>query len=111
MTETMPSDGPRTYTLNAPRSTVPALYTNGVAGQLSQWDITLFFQYNTAALPVTGTAVEPVSQSVAKLVMSPQHAKALIAVVQDAVAKWERAFGDLPGLDKLIPGGVVSDGE
>lgn len=78
-------------------------YTNSVTVGTTQWDVTLDFQFRT---PVPGnmSGTDLTSQPVARLVMSPMHAKALAEVIGGAIRAWEHKFGPLPDADVLLPG-------
>lgn len=85
-----------------------AAYTNSVNVALSQWDLTLDFQFAT---PAPGSAaVSPdanvpfATERVARLVMSPTHAKVLSAALRNAVDEWESRFGQMPDVSVLLPG-------
>jgi len=85
-------------------------YTNTAYIAMSQWDLTIDFRL---ASPAPGTPVDAplsVTHEVARIVMSPTHAKVLAKLIGDAVSKWEATFGDLPDAAKLLPA-VADPGE
>lgn len=93
-----------------------AAYTNSVNVALTQWDLTLDFQFATPApgspsgRSLEGSNVPIASERVARLVMSPTHAKVLSEALTGAVAEWERRFGPLPDTSVLLPGGLQAAG-
>ncbi len=87
-----------------------AAYTNSVNVALTQWDLTLDFQFAT---PAPGSSASPpggnppiAAERVARLVMSPTHAKVLSEALRNAVAEWESRFGPMPDVSVLLPGGL-----
>lgn len=84
-----------------------AAYTNSVNIALSQWDLTLDFQFATpapgsaAVAPNTSPAIA--AERVARLVMSPTHAKVLSEFLRNAVAEWESRYGQMPDISVLVP--------
>lgn len=84
-----------------------AAYTNSVNVALTQWDLTLDFQFATPA-PGSAADVNPpfAAERVARLVMSPTHAKVLSEALRNAVAEWESRFGQMPEISVLLPGGL-----
>jgi hypothetical protein len=75
-------------------TTVP-IYANGVEVVFSQWD----FTFNLSHLFGTGTEEgKPAvgKQSVARVVMSPQHTKAFLSVLRQNVGAYEERFGPIP---------------
>jgi len=82
---------------------VGAGYTNSVTIGTTQWDVTLDFQFRTPA-PGNAANAELPSQRVARLVMSPMHAKVLAEVIAGAIRAWEHNYGALPDAEVLLPG-------
>jgi Protein of unknown function (DUF3467) len=85
-----------------------AAYTNSVNVGVTQWDLTLDFQFAT---PAPGSSSNPAyanvplaTERVARLVMSPTHAKVLTEALRRAVAEWESRFGPMPDVSVLLPG-------
>lgn len=75
-------------------------YANGLEIVLSQWDFTFYFSHLFGARQ-PGTEGQPpqvVSQDVARIVMSPQHAKAALKVLQGHVDGYEQVNGPIPDL-------------
>lgn len=73
-------------------TTVPT-YANGVEILFSQWDFTfnMFHLFGmTAPEPTVG------NQLVARVVMSPQHTKAMLLVLQQNISGYEERFGAIP---------------
>jgi hypothetical protein len=84
-----------------------AAYTNSVNVALTQWDLTLDFQFATPAPGSSANVNPPVTaERVARLVMSPTHAKVLSEALRNAVEEWERRFGQMPDISVLLPGGL-----
>jgi len=80
-----------------------AAYANSVNVAFSQWDFTLDFQL--AAPPAPGAEAGAVSPtSVARVVMSPTHAKVVAELLSASVQGWEQRFGALPDAEILLPG-------
>ncbi len=75
-------------------------YVNGVLVQQSPWDFVLDLrhQYLIADRGREGEEPSVASQTVARIVMSPQHAKALHALLGEALSAWEQSFGELRDL-------------
>ena len=76
-------------------------YANSVQVQKSVWDFRLTFgtAYQETAEEITINAFQTVY-------LSPQQAKALTALLQQNVANYESAFGEIK-LDPRTPGGPV----
>ena len=70
---------------------VPSFYANSVQVMQGPYDVTLTFRHIFDL--VDGTAQ---GKTVARVAMSPQHAKALVAVLMERVALYEQKFGQLP---------------
>lgn len=89
-----------------------AAYTNSVNVAFTQWDLTLDFQLAT---PAPGSSASPAvatppiaTERVARLVMSPTHAKVLSEALRNAVGEWESRFGQMPDVSVLLPGGLMT---
>jgi hypothetical protein len=78
---------------------MPAKYANGTRIAASQWDVRIEFQLQQQAAGDDPAAIE--TDVVANIIMAPQHAKALVAVLSQTVKVWESQYGPLPDLDKL----------
>ena len=85
----------------------PLSYCNGVGVAMSPWDFTMQFTLTSAAMAsrheVSGMEATPTppelsvdQQVVARLVMSPQHAKAFHALLTGNIANYESQFGEIP---------------
>jgi hypothetical protein len=81
----------------------PGRYVNAVQMRSSQWDVAIDFQHHFAASGSQGENPQVLAQNVARVVMSPQHAKALALALQTTVEQWEERFGALPSVDHLLP--------
>lgn len=83
---------------------VASRYVNSAEIALSQWDMTIDFQLATPVMG-GGQASEPpfLAQRVARIVMSPTHAKVLAELIRGAVGEWETRFGPLPDVESLTP--------
>jgi hypothetical protein len=74
------------------------VYANEALLAMSQWDLTIDFRL---VAPEQGTGLgEP--RQVARIMVSPMHAKALVAQLADAVRSWEQRFGPLPDAAQLL---------
>ncbi len=76
-----------------------ALYVNGVRIDYTQWDMTVDLLLSTPAGEIPsepGTEAAYATERVARVIMSPMHAKALAESLSDAVRAWETGFGALP---------------
>jgi hypothetical protein len=71
------------------RGDQPSIYANQAEVHTSNWDIKIRLG---EAIPadIENTVIET-----ARIVMSPQHAKAFVAVIADAVRRYEAAFGEI----------------
>ncbi len=80
----------------------PSLYANSTGIAMSQWDITIDFQLATPPerLPPGETRIE--ARPVARIVMSPTHAKVLAESISTTIRDWEGRFGALPSVDQLL---------
>lgn len=75
---------------------IPLIYTNSVQLKMSVFDMVLDLGVVASTDPER-TVVKPV----ARVAMSPQHAKALAAVLDAHVKAYETAFGPLPDAPKV----------
>jgi hypothetical protein len=85
-----------------------ASYVNGVAITVSPWDFCLLF---SRAIPTDPLSDDPGTQTgargrhevamqgdvVQRIVMSPEHAKAMAAQLAQNVTLYENEFGEIPG--------------
>ena len=79
---------------------IPRVYTNQVGVNLSAYDLALIF-FNKRN---TDPSMNP-EDVVAEVVMSPQHAKTLMLVLQQNVVDYERIFGTIniePNKDAFV---------
>jgi regulator of RNase E activity RraA len=67
-----------------------SVYANQVEMHTSNWDVKIRFG---EAIIAEG---EHVVEEKARIVMSPQHTKAFLAVLTDTVRRYEAAFGEIP---------------
>lgn len=81
-------------------ATAPAaLYVNGARIDYTQWDVTVDLLLSTPAgeiPPEPGAEAAYATERMARVIMSPMHAKALAESLSDAVRAWESGFGALP---------------
>jgi Protein of unknown function (DUF3467) len=88
-----------------------ASYTNSVIIGATQWDLTIDFQLTTPAPGSTVSDPQFVAQRVARIVMSPTHAKVFAQFLGNAVGTWEGRFGPLPEAATLMPQPPAGTGE
>src|SRR4051794_29023173 len=83
----------------AARSSALPDYVNAVNMQLSPWDFTFQFNHLYRVVDEDGD-IDPQVQAevVARLVMSPQHAKAFLKIIAEQIEKWEQIFGEIQDL-------------
>jgi hypothetical protein len=90
--------GPIAVTRGVSPQDPSSTYVNGADINASPWD----FQFNFQRLVVLGRneAGEPqvAAQIVDRIVMSPHHARALHAMLGEALTAWEKAHGAIPDL-------------
>jgi hypothetical protein len=91
-------------------SPADSVYVNGAQVNFSAWDMTItFFAFAPApskpGSDAEGEEVVATGVPVARLVMSPMHAKGLAAVIQGVVQDWENQYGVLPEAERLLSGG------
>lgn len=74
----------------------------------TQYDMTCDFQLVTSE--GVGATGEPqlLTQRVARIVMSPTHAKVLAETIRSAVSQWEGRFGALPAAEALLAPGPAA---
>ena len=70
---------------------VTNIYTNNVSVQMSVYDIIL-------SLSVTEPTIDKQIKTrlLANIIMSPQHVKALLIVLQEQIETYEKEFGTIP---------------
>jgi hypothetical protein len=80
-------------------------YANAAIVAATQWDVTIDFQITTPAPGTPANTMNPelTVQRVARVVMSPTHAKVLANYLATTVEQWEGRFGQLAELDVLLP--------
>ena len=76
---------------------LPWLYSNATNVGWSIWDIRLTFAFAEAA-----TEESLKLRQVAKIVMSPQHAKSLAGLLNSRLKIYEEKFGPLPDVSATI---------
>jgi hypothetical protein len=94
--ETPIGRGPVQIESPPPGMQIPSFYTNSVQLQLSVFDLKLLF-----GVIVSAAAPQPLMRPIAEVVMSPQHAKALAALLTAHVRGYENRFGQLPEIPGL----------
>lgn len=83
----------------------PAAYTNGVNIVASQWDITILFFHSAPALQSDAGGEQPMEQRLVQgVVMSPQHAKALVLVLDKNVKAWEDQNSEIELPEEVVRG-------
>jgi len=96
---------------------VASRYVNSVEISYSQWDMTFDFQLATPEKVAGAEEAQLQVQRVARIVVSPTHAKVLSESIRDAVSGWETRFGPLPSTAQLTsppptaPESEVGDGD
>jgi hypothetical protein len=90
----------------------PTNYVNGVAITVSPWDFCLLFLRGLPNQPLSETEAEVVAghrrgpldaEIVQRIVMSPEHAKSMIARLQENVELYEQEFGEIPTISVAPP--------
>jgi hypothetical protein len=90
----------------------PTNYVNGMAITVSPWDFCLLFIRGLPNQPLSETEVEVVegqrrgaldTEIVQRIVMSPEHAKSMVARLQENVALYEHEFGEIPTIPTAPP--------
>jgi hypothetical protein len=82
-------------------SDVASRYVNSAEIAFSQWDMTVDFQLATPVKAAPDAESPFLVQRVARIVMSPTHAKVLAEMIHNAVGEWETRFGALPDVESL----------
>lgn len=83
-----------------PQGSIPVVYCNGVQVAMSHWDMTVLF-FHSAPLPANVEEGGPLAPGnlerrvVQAVVMSPQHAKALVTVLNQNIELWEQQNGEI----------------
>lgn len=73
--------------------------------------MTCDFQLVTSEGVGTASGPQLLTQRVARIMMSPTHAKVLAEMIRSAVNQWEDRFGALPAVDELLtPGPAAAPG-
>jgi hypothetical protein len=80
-------------------------YANGATVAMSQWDLTVEFQQRQPVPDKPVSDPEWDLRSIARIVMSPTHAKVLAEILSNAVTGWEHRFGAMPSTQALLHGG------
>ena len=81
-------------------------YANGTTVAMSQWDLTIEFQQRQPVHDKSVSDPEWDLRSIARIVMSPTHAKVLAEILSNSVATWEERFGPMPSTQTLLGGSV-----
>ncbi len=90
----------------------PTNYVNGVAITVSPWDFCLLFIRGLPNQPLSETEMEIVegrrrgpldAEIVQRIVMSPEHAKSMVARLQENVELYEQEFGEIPIIATAAP--------
>ena len=74
-------------------------YANAFNVFWSQWDFLMSFQHNFVIIP-DDSDPSYARDSVSRVVMSPQHAKALSEILLDQVKKYEAKYGKIKLVDE-----------
>jgi hypothetical protein len=90
---------------------VSTVYVNGIAILYSPWDFSLVFLRGLPAESGAGAggdehAFETEAQAVNSVVMSPQHAKAMLKALADNIEAYEKEHGEIPVV-KPAPGSAA----
>jgi Protein of unknown function (DUF3467) len=90
---------------------VNTVYVNGIAILYSPWDFSFVFLRGLPAESGAGAAggehaFETTAQAVNSVVMSPQHAKAMLQALADNIEAYEKEHGEIPVV-KPAPGSAV----
>ena len=83
---------------------VTSRYVNSTDIAFTQYDLTLDFQLVSQEKVAPAGQAQLRAQRVARIVMSPTHAKVLAEMIRTAVSQWEGTFGPLPDTASLTPG-------
>jgi len=92
-----------------PSGSIAVVYCNGVQIAASQWDITCLFFHSTplpASIEETGTITQGTLERrvVQAVVMSPQHAKALVTILGKNIEVWEQQNGEIAVPPEVLAG-------
>ena len=81
------------------------MYANQVQSIFTPWDLTLEFAHLVAMQTVTDGVVQTgaVAQTMQRIVMSPQHAKALARVLEMNIKNYEDQFGPITEIELPLP--------
>jgi hypothetical protein len=82
---------------------VASRYVNSTDIAFTQYDLTLGFQLVSQEKAAPAGQPQFRAQRVARIVMSPTHAKVLAQMIGTAVGQWEGVFGELPDAARLSP--------
>jgi Protein of unknown function (DUF3467) len=90
---------------------VNTIYVNGIAILYSAWDFSLVFLRGLPAESGAGAgggehSFETTAQAVSSVVMSPQHAKAMLKALADNIQAYEKEHGEIPVV-KPAPGSAA----
>jgi|SRR5215211_9457852 len=92
----MAEQGPLKFQLGSGGVNVPTQYSNNVQILLSSWDFTFVFSQLVLSAPEQENQQPSISMGTAqRIIMSPQHAKAFLAILQQNIQQWEQQFGEI----------------
>lgn len=79
----------------------PVHYCNAAQILSTEWDVSFDFAQLVLALPQqSGEQPSVIRNPLARIIMSPQHAKAFLNLLGQQVADYERQHGEIPVLPK-----------
>lgn len=79
----------------------PIQYCNAAQVLATEWDVSLDFAQLVLTLPQQpGESPSVIRNPLARIIMSPQHAKAFSELLRQQVADYERQHGELPLLPR-----------
>ena len=94
----------------------PTSYANQVSLVFSPWDLTMDFLHVAPVQSTVEVDGKPtvqttgaVAQAAHRIVMSPQHAKALARILQDNIDRYEAQFGAIPTPPSGVTGGTTGE--
>ena len=88
----------------------PTIYANNVRIYLSFFDVVLNFSEQIPLRRDADGDIVVAERPIARLALTPQHAKVLSVQLASQVERWESTFGEIP--DKIVNQMVVEgDGE
>lgn len=99
---------PPGFSFGAPQ-TAP-VYVNGVQVNATPWDLSFDFQQLTVVGADEHGAPQVAMQSVARIVMSPQHAKSFQLIFNNVLDQWQQQHGQLPEPQFGVPGASAAGG-